>query len=60
MEERIGERLALIVKSDSYEDMLLAISFAGIAASADQQVVMFFTNRAARLPRRQSTVHAMS
>jgi peroxiredoxin family protein len=41
-------RLALIVKSDSYEDLLLAISLAGIAASAGQTVVMFFTNRAAR------------
>jgi peroxiredoxin family protein len=46
------ERLALIVKSDSYEDILLALSFAGIGASADLQVVMFFTNRAARRLRR--------
>ena len=43
-----GERLALIVKSDSFEDLLLALSFAGIAASAGQSVAMFFTNRAAR------------
>jgi len=42
------ERLALIVKSDTYEDLLLAFSFAGIAASADMAVTMFFTNRAAR------------
>lgn len=42
------ERLALIVKGDGYEDLLLALSFAGIAASAGQHVVMFFTNRAAR------------
>lgn len=42
------ERLALIVKSDSFEDILLALSFAGIAASADIDVRMFFTNRAAR------------
>src|SRR5438046_1039356 len=42
------QRLALIVKSDSFEDILLALSFAGIAASAGQQVTMFFTNRAAR------------
>jgi peroxiredoxin family protein len=47
-----GERLALIVKSDSYEDLLLAFSFAGIAASAESEVVMFFTNRAARRLRR--------
>jgi peroxiredoxin family protein len=40
--------MALIVKSDTYEDLLLAISFAGIAASADLETVMFFTNRAAR------------
>src|SRR5688572_664456 len=46
------ERLALILKSDSYEDLLLAFSFAGIAASADSDVVMFFTNRAARRLRR--------
>jgi predicted peroxiredoxin len=45
-------RLALIVKGDSYEDLLLALSFAGIAASAEAQVVMFFTNRAARRLRR--------
>src|SRR5688500_6062791 len=47
-----GPRLALIVKSDGYEDLLLALSFAGIAASADGDVVMFFTNRAARRLRR--------
>jgi peroxiredoxin family protein len=46
------ERLALILKSDSYEDLLLAFSFAGVAASADSDVVMFFTNRAARRLRR--------
>lgn len=43
-----SERLAIIVKSDGYEDMLLALSFAGIAASAGTSVAMFFTNRAAR------------
>jgi peroxiredoxin family protein len=42
------ERLAIIVKSDGYEDILLALSFAGIAASAGSIVSMFFTNRAAR------------
>jgi peroxiredoxin family protein len=47
-----GERLAIIVKSDTYEDFLLAFSFAGIAASAEGEVVMFFTNRAARRLRR--------
>jgi peroxiredoxin family protein len=36
------------VKSDGYEDILLAVSFAGIAASAGTTVSMFFTNRAAR------------
>jgi len=41
-------RLALIVKGDSYEDILLALSFAGIGAGADMHVTMFFTNRAAR------------
>jgi len=42
------ERLAIIVKSDGYEDILLALSFAGIAASAGSNVAMFFTNRGAR------------
>ena len=36
------------MKSDGYEDILLAVSFAGIAASAGTTVSMFFTNRAAR------------
>jgi peroxiredoxin family protein len=40
--------LALIVKGDAFEDLLLALSFAGIAASAGTTVSMFFTNRAAR------------
>ena len=43
-----AERLAIIVKSDGYEDILLALSFAGIAASAGTSVVLFFTNRGAR------------
>jgi len=43
-----AERLAIIVKSDGYEDILLALSFAGIAASVGTNVAMFFTNRAAR------------
>ena len=42
------ERLAIIVKSDTFEDLLLALSFAGIAASSGQAAAMFFTNRAAR------------
>ena len=42
------ERLAIIVKSDSYEDLLLAFSFAGIAASSEIRTTLFFTNRAAR------------
>ena len=48
MQEPDAGRLALLVKSDTYEDILLALGFAGIAASADTQVIMFFTNRAAR------------
>lgn len=43
-----AERLALIVKSDAFEDLLLAFSFAGIAAASGIEVAMFFTNRAAR------------
>src|SRR5438552_1914164 len=49
MAEAAVERMALIVKSDTFEDLLLAISFAGIAAASDIDVAMFFTNRAARL-----------
>lgn len=48
MAEASPERLALIVKSDTFEDLLLALSFAGIAASSSLDVTMFFTNRAAR------------
>jgi len=40
--------MAIIVRSDTFEDILLALSFAGIAASAELTVSMFFTNRAAR------------
>lgn len=49
MAEAGAERLAMIVKSDTFEDLLLALSFAGIAAASDIRVAMFFTNRAARL-----------
>jgi len=48
MSEAGHERLAMIVKSDGYEDILLALSFAGIAAASSIDVSMFFTNRAAR------------
>jgi peroxiredoxin family protein len=48
MAEPTAERLALLVKSDTFEDLLLALSFAGIAAASSIDVTMFFTNRAAR------------
>ena len=48
MAEANSERMALIVKSDTFEDLLLALSFAGIAAASAIDVAMFFTNRAAR------------
>ena len=48
MAEATPERLAMVVKSDSFEDLLLAFSFAGIAAASSIEVSMFFTNRAAR------------
>lgn len=41
-------RMALVVKSDRYEDLLLALSWAGIGAESDMDVSLFFTNRAAR------------
>ena len=41
-------RLALVVKSDAFEDILLALSWAGIAAESEMDVCLFFTNRAAR------------
>jgi len=43
-----AKRMALVVKSDSFEDFLLALSWAGIAADSDMDVCLFFTNRAAR------------
>ncbi|HWP29283.1 MAG TPA: DsrE family protein [Chloroflexota bacterium] len=47
-QERRAPRLALVVKSDTFEDFLLALSWAGIAADSDLEVSLFFTNRAAR------------
>jgi peroxiredoxin family protein len=41
-------RMALVVKSDLFEDILLALSWAGIGAESDMAVSLFFTNRAAR------------
>jgi peroxiredoxin family protein len=41
-------RMALVVKSDSFEDLLLALSWAGIGADSEMNVTLFFTNRAAR------------
>ncbi len=46
------QKLALIVKSDSYEDLVLALSFAGIAVNAGITVSMFFTSRGARVVRK--------
>lgn len=48
MAEARGTRMALVVKSDTFEDILLALSFAGIGADSDMNVSLFFTNRAAR------------
>lgn len=44
-------RLALLVRSDAFEDVLLALTLAGIAAGAGLAVTLFFTGRAARLLR---------
>ena len=41
-------RMALVVKSDAFEDILLALSWAGIGADSEMDVSLFFTNRAAR------------
>ena len=46
--ERLGTRMALVVKSDAFEDILLALSWAGIGADSEMDVCLFFTNRAAR------------
>src|SRR5215207_5395467 len=43
-----ASRIALVVKSDTFEDLLLALSFAGIGADSEMDVSLFFTNRAAR------------
>ncbi|HZR99667.1 MAG TPA: DsrE family protein [Chloroflexota bacterium] len=48
MAEPRATRMALVVKSDTFEDFLLALSFAGIGADSDMDVSLFFTNRAAR------------
>ena len=48
MTEARATRMALVVKSDTFEDFLLALSFAGIGADSDMSVSLFFTNRAAR------------
>ncbi|HLH26521.1 MAG TPA: DsrE family protein [Chloroflexota bacterium] len=48
MAEARATRMALVVKSDTFEDFLLALSFAGIGADSDMNVSLFFTNRAAR------------
>jgi peroxiredoxin family protein len=47
-EDRRATRMALVVKGDSFEDMLLALSWAGIGADSEMEVSLFFTNRAAR------------
>ena len=47
-EQRRATRMALVVKSDTFEDILLALSWAGIGADSDMDVSLFFTNRAAR------------
>ena len=53
MEQVAGaKRMALVVKSDSFEDFLLALSWAGIGADSEMDVCLFFTNRAARRLRR--------
>ncbi|HLI27599.1 MAG TPA: DsrE family protein [Chloroflexota bacterium] len=48
MEAQRAKRMVLVVKSDSYEDFLLALSWAGIGAESEMDVCLFFTNRAAR------------
>jgi peroxiredoxin family protein len=47
-ESRPTTRMALVVKGDSFEDILLALSWAGIGADSEMNVTLFFTNRAAR------------
>ena len=47
-DEQRATRMALVVKGDSFEDMLLALSWAGIGADSEMDVSLFFTNRAAR------------
>lgn len=48
MTEGRATHMALVVKSDTFEDFLLALSFAGIGADSEMTVSLFFTNRAAR------------
>ena len=46
------QKLAIIVKSDAYEDLVLALSFAGIGVNSGIDVSMFFTSRASRVLRK--------
>ncbi|MSQ32474.1 MAG: hypothetical protein EXR59_04480 [Dehalococcoidia bacterium] len=49
MPEEKQQKLAIVVKSDTYEDMVLALSFAGIAVNSGIETAMFFTSRASRV-----------
>lgn len=55
--EQAAKRMALVVKSDTFEDILLALSWAGIGADSEMDVCLFFTNRAARLLHRDGFQH---
>jgi peroxiredoxin family protein len=60
MAETVGaRRMALVVKSDTFEDVLLALSWAGIGAESEMEVSLFFTNRASRLLRRDGFAAVM-
>jgi peroxiredoxin family protein len=60
MAEAVGaRRMALVVKSDTFEDVLLALSWAGIGAESEMEVSLFFTNRASRLLRRDGFAEVM-
>ena len=51
-EEARKQKIAIIVKSDTYEDLVLALGFAGIAVNSGIPASMFFTSRGARLLRK--------
>ena len=59
-DEARAARMALVVKSDTFEDLLLALSWAGIAHESEMDVSLFFTNRRRHRLRRDRFADALA